>query len=1205
MMVHEWMIPRADLRAYHAAPRLTVTHDDSTLDISILNESSQLTLGVVVGDQKLDFTGTVSVVFHNADPKINITNAVQMTTSAHSKKEPTPLTCTEILVSRNGWANGGFFKATVAVDGSFSKRVVPIVTGQGTKDKLKLIWTMKPDTEYSAPLTDGFEFTATPSSQHNDFSIKLKFSELPSAVLRLTRDLTITLVDSQPNYTWKASDPSVYMDLGRPITFKFRDVSNPALTGGSGGGVQDGNIKVELLIAVARQSHQSYPHSSTYSTPSYSYVSPQTVTGMCGLQNQGATCYMNSMLQTLFWTPAFRRLVYEMPTTGADDPTKSIPLCLQRLFCRMQLGDKACSTVALTRSFGWDDMETIVQHDVQEFCRVLMDNLETKMKGTPLEGRVASLFRGKARSYVRCPDIGYQTCHDSEFYDLCLVVKGVPDMRASFEKYIEKEQLFGDNQYDTGDFGKHDAEMGTEFLEFPPILQVHLRRFEYDYNYNRLIKLNDRFEFPETIDLADFLSREAVPPASTKFDLYGVLVHSGSAYSGHYYAFLRTSTAADWYKFNDTLVTRASVQEAVNDNFGSSSGSTKTSVYGQTSSGGYNYGHTGYGYSASSWANGYMLVYVRQTDAPVIYQRIDDSQIPQHLRDYFAQGDEQELSRTGAIEISVIDEDGVRQNCSDGKTGFECKALAKSAAFSKDKDTNVVVYQKFSELFGMPVNQMRLWSAYTQYAPYAVFDDDTTSLIYCYHNTLFLQRKPEAESVTMDKKLFTYFVKFYHPTLDRPLQYVGAFPIPKSDPISSLFPRIAERLGFPPTTHFVVYEEVGATARLVQSLTQTTSCYTVGTLILQLEAGVALHPTTYQWVTTPFVQVGDTQGEKDAKKKSEDEATFAGLPIVRASSSSHADIDKFLTGSIDAILFDFDAPDRPVLRISFSTGMTVNEFKRFVAESLKLEFDPHADSYLVYKGDSGDPNTPSIYPISSSHSGEIAYQFSGKQLYRVFARVVRGMPESQLSRLTDLSIQYSEDGYTIAKTFRLYVPWDASLVQIRQQLVDRLALPETGDVRVATLWSHSFEKVVTDMNYRPQHWETVRIDVIPDDQRGPDVHLLQGCFMIQETYLRGIGNPFFFPLKKDEKVPEFAQRLRIALKIGEAEFKKMSLLVSKEKAASTASGVVLKGGKTVEETIASLGPPDRAYPFKLAVIQPSTTRSYYTSRGDESVKIYN
>ncbi|XP_042045213.1 ubiquitin C-terminal hydrolase 12-like [Salvia splendens] len=37
-------------------------------------------------------------------------------------------------------------------------------------------------------------------------------------------------------------------------------------------------------------------------------------TGFVGLKNQGATCYMNSLLQTLYHIPYFRKVVYHMPT---------------------------------------------------------------------------------------------------------------------------------------------------------------------------------------------------------------------------------------------------------------------------------------------------------------------------------------------------------------------------------------------------------------------------------------------------------------------------------------------------------------------------------------------------------------------------------------------------------------------------------------------------------------------------------------------------------------------------------------------------------------------------------------------------------------------------------------------------------------------------------------------------------------------------
>ena len=41
--------------------------------------------------------------------------------------------------------------------------------------------------------------------------------------------------------------------------------------------------------------------------------------------------------------------------------------------------------------------------------------------------------------------------------------------------------LDGENQYDAGpEFGKQDAEKGVIFTKFPPVLTVHLKRFDFD-----------------------------------------------------------------------------------------------------------------------------------------------------------------------------------------------------------------------------------------------------------------------------------------------------------------------------------------------------------------------------------------------------------------------------------------------------------------------------------------------------------------------------------------------------------------------------------------------------------------------------------------------------------------------------------------------------------------------------------------------------
>ena len=42
--------------------------------------------------------------------------------------------------------------------------------------------------------------------------------------------------------------------------------------------------------------------------------------------------------------------------------------------------ERPLGTTELTKSFGWKSLDSFLQHDVQEFSRVLLDKLETKMK---------------------------------------------------------------------------------------------------------------------------------------------------------------------------------------------------------------------------------------------------------------------------------------------------------------------------------------------------------------------------------------------------------------------------------------------------------------------------------------------------------------------------------------------------------------------------------------------------------------------------------------------------------------------------------------------------------------------------------------------------------------------------------------------------------------------------------------------------------
>ena len=174
---------------------------------------------------------------------------------------------------------------------------------------------------------------------------------------------------------------------------------------------------------------QSSEESSTYDHTRY-----------VGLSNQGATCYLNSLLQTLYMTPEFRYALYQWDYDSfwkeqflvkglimkgdqglsfdqflekypemegkfqvfRDKSEKaSIARQLQLLFLRLQLSDeKAVSTEDLTKSFQWDSLDAFTQHDVQELMRVFFDEFENVMKGTAYEELINVLYQGTMKGIL-------------------------------------------------------------------------------------------------------------------------------------------------------------------------------------------------------------------------------------------------------------------------------------------------------------------------------------------------------------------------------------------------------------------------------------------------------------------------------------------------------------------------------------------------------------------------------------------------------------------------------------------------------------------------------------------------------------------------------------------------------------------------------------------------------------------------------------
>ena len=244
-----------------------------------------------------------------------------------------------------------------------------------------------------------------------------------------------------------------------------------------------------------------------------------------GLSNQGATCYLNSLIQTLFMTPEFRKAIFSWKYEPSiyPDETRCIPYQLQRLFAMLASGSfKTVDTVALTHSFGWEGSEVFQQQDVQELTRVLFDALEQVFHDTPLQNVIDSIYGGELIDYIRCIDVNYESERKDKFLDLSFAIipfgqtKAMSSLNDCIDLFLQPEVLNGENQYYVERFDrKVDAIKGLKFGKLPVVMSCNLKRFVYDFSqdYVSLKKINDSVTFPLILDMNKYV---CVKKKSTK-----------------------------------------------------------------------------------------------------------------------------------------------------------------------------------------------------------------------------------------------------------------------------------------------------------------------------------------------------------------------------------------------------------------------------------------------------------------------------------------------------------------------------------------------------------------------------------------------------------------------------------------------------------------------------------------------------------------
>ena len=336
-------------------------------------------------------------------------------------------------------------------------------------------------------------------------------------------------------------------------------------------------------------------------------------------------------------------------------------------------------------------------------------------------------------------------------------------------------------------------------------------RFQYDPITDCSVKFNDKCEFPEVLDLSNYIQSEGesdapVNPDDHKFVLHAVLVHSGDNHGGHYVVFINPKCDGKWCKFDDDVVSRCTKKEAVDHNFGGEGEEMMT---------------------ARHSTNAYMLVYIQQSKLTDILSPVSVEDIPETCQERLQEEKKIEAIRRKEkneahlyMTVRVILEDAFfghqGNDLYDPETAPVHEFRIKKSASLKEFLNTVAEDMKW------PVERLRPWplshrTNQTLRPSLVELEDGERSMVEVADSynpwTIFLELlqpdvDPSAPLATFDKDQdVMLFFKYYCPRTGR-IHYMGHLYLAINTKLTSVLPKLCSLANIPADSALMLWEEI-------------------------------------------------------------------------------------------------------------------------------------------------------------------------------------------------------------------------------------------------------------------------------------------------------------------------------------------------------------------------------------------------------------